>query len=310
LVLCSLAFFVTFVRATIKKTMSWNSPFVVVNPHLPTFARLDFGIVVKVAKDAFQFEIAKSVIWSLFQCLPLLSPPLSSNRSRTAYAIPTATHPSIRDSEPYLRWRLWKPKMLSKSSRQVQSSFYLFISCWYFWISCSFCWPLCFIETWTRLLSWPNEKNICSANSWVSTQGHLWGPYGAPWGKGTHVISIPQCLCLKHPRNLLQAAEAMGAISDPSSIPILKEFLTDPSRSVRETCEIAISKIDWDNSEEGRQHHTRLSDKSSLPEFVSFRLFQLSFLMSPVDLPLSTQPPPHLACFAALTKPKIYLNNP
>ena len=77
-------------------------------------------------------------------------------------------------------------------------------------------------------------------------------------------------------RNSLQAAEAMGAISDPSSIPILKAFLTDPSRSVRETCEIAISKIDWDNSEEGRQHHTRLSDQCSLPAFVSFRLCQLS----------------------------------
>lgn len=46
----------------------------------------------------------------------------------------------------------------------------------------------------------------------------------------------------------------MGAISDPLSISILKEFLTDSERTVRETCEIAIAKIEWDNSEEGQKH--------------------------------------------------------
>ncbi|TFK24999.1 deoxyhypusine hydroxylase [Coprinopsis marcescibilis] len=47
-----------------------------------------------------------------------------------------------------------------------------------------------------------------------------------------------------------EAAEAMGAISSLNSIPILEEFLSDPARAVRETCEIAIAKIRWDNSEE------------------------------------------------------------
>ncbi|KAG5648330.1 deoxyhypusine hydroxylase [Asterophora parasitica] len=51
-----------------------------------------------------------------------------------------------------------------------------------------------------------------------------------------------------------EAAEAMGAISVSTSVPILKEFLSDPERSVRETCEIAIAKIEWDNSEEGQKH--------------------------------------------------------
>ncbi|KAG8214566.1 Deoxyhypusine hydroxylase, partial [Butyriboletus roseoflavus] len=51
-----------------------------------------------------------------------------------------------------------------------------------------------------------------------------------------------------------QAAEAMGAISSTMSVPILREYLSDPNRSVRETCEIALAKIDWDNSEEGRKH--------------------------------------------------------
>jgi deoxyhypusine monooxygenase len=52
----------------------------------------------------------------------------------------------------------------------------------------------------------------------------------------------------------------MGAISDPSSVPVLNEFLADPERSVRETCEIAVAKIEWDNSEEGKKHHASLNE--------------------------------------------------
>ncbi|PCH39976.1 MFBC-like protein [Wolfiporia cocos MD-104 SS10] len=51
-----------------------------------------------------------------------------------------------------------------------------------------------------------------------------------------------------------EAAEAMGAISSTASIPLLQKYLTDSNRSVRETCEIALAKIDWDNSDEGRKH--------------------------------------------------------
>ena len=53
-----------------------------------------------------------------------------------------------------------------------------------------------------------------------------------------------------------QAAEAMGAISSESSIQILKRYLNDPNRSVRETCEIALAKIEWDSSPEGKTHHS------------------------------------------------------
>ena len=49
----------------------------------------------------------------------------------------------------------------------------------------------------------------------------------------------------------------MGAISSESSIPILKRYLNDSNRSVRETCEIALAKIEWDNSLEGRDHHSK-----------------------------------------------------
>lgn len=46
----------------------------------------------------------------------------------------------------------------------------------------------------------------------------------------------------------------MGAISASDSLPILKKYLDDAERTVRETCEIAIAKIEWDHSEEGKQH--------------------------------------------------------
>ena len=54
-----------------------------------------------------------------------------------------------------------------------------------------------------------------------------------------------------------EAAEAMGAISSAQSIPTLKEFLNDERREVRETCEIALAKVEWDNSEEGKAEMTK-----------------------------------------------------
>ncbi|TCD70887.1 deoxyhypusine hydroxylase [Steccherinum ochraceum] len=57
-----------------------------------------------------------------------------------------------------------------------------------------------------------------------------------------------------------EAAEAMGAISSETAIPVLKRFANDSNRDVRETCEIALAKIEWDNSEEGKKH---LKEKES-----------------------------------------------
>ncbi|TFK40526.1 armadillo-type protein [Crucibulum laeve] len=65
-----------------------------------------------------------------------------------------------------------------------------------------------------------------------------------------------------------EAAEAMGAISATESLPILKQYLSDPERSVRETCEIAIDKIEWDNSEEG-QKHLKSINEDSIPLYTS-----------------------------------------
>ncbi|KAF8635915.1 hypothetical protein AX15_000092 [Amanita polypyramis BW_CC] len=66
-----------------------------------------------------------------------------------------------------------------------------------------------------------------------------------------------------------QAAEAMGAISALDSIPALKEFLSDSERTVRETCEIAVARIDWEGSEEGRRHCSETSSESHIPLYTS-----------------------------------------
>jgi deoxyhypusine monooxygenase len=55
----------------------------------------------------------------------------------------------------------------------------------------------------------------------------------------------------------VKAAEAMGAISDPSSLPVLRKYLTHDNRAIRETAEIAVAKIEWDNSEEGKASATK-----------------------------------------------------
>jgi hypothetical protein len=35
-------------------------------------------------------------------------------------------------------------------------------------------------------------------------------------------------------------------------LPLLRKYTTDPAREVRETCEIAVGKIEFDHSEEGK----------------------------------------------------------
>jgi len=50
-----------------------------------------------------------------------------------------------------------------------------------------------------------------------------------------------------------EAAEAMGAISSPAALPILRKYVSeDPDVAIRETCHLAIHKIELDNSEAGR----------------------------------------------------------
>ncbi|KAF0455585.1 ARM repeat-containing protein [Gigaspora margarita] len=50
-----------------------------------------------------------------------------------------------------------------------------------------------------------------------------------------------------------EAAEALGAIGDLSSLDILEEYLHDENVVVRETCELAIAKIKYENGKNGQE---------------------------------------------------------
>ena len=54
-----------------------------------------------------------------------------------------------------------------------------------------------------------------------------------------------------------EAAEALGALSDSSALPILEKYLKDPEQVVRETCELAVAKI---------QHEMRVKEGKESPE--------------------------------------------
>jgi deoxyhypusine monooxygenase len=62
----------------------------------------------------------------------------------------------------------------------------------------------------------------------------------------------------------------MAAISLTTSLPVLKKYLNDSNRTVRETCDIAIAKIEWDHSEEGQQH---LSSITTEPQSATVSAF-------------------------------------
>ncbi|GAA6053138.1 hypothetical protein NBRC10513_000102 [Rhodotorula toruloides] len=49
------------------------------------------------------------------------------------------------------------------------------------------------------------------------------------------------------------AAEAMGAIGSEEALPALRKYLKHENPAIRETCEIAVDKIVFDNSEEGKK---------------------------------------------------------
>ncbi|WVQ79672.1 deoxyhypusine hydroxylase [Cryptococcus sp. DSM 104549] len=67
----------------------------------------------------------------------------------------------------------------------------------------------------------------------------------------SRVLSNPtgeHCSMVRH-----EAAEALGAIGAAESLPILRKYMEDENREVRETCEVAVGKIEFDLSEEGQK---------------------------------------------------------
>ncbi|KAM7216010.1 Armadillo-type fold [Rhypophila decipiens] len=112
-----------------------------------------------------------------------------------------------------------------------------------------------------------------------------------------------------------EAAEALGALGDASSMDVLRRFRDREGEEVvvKETCEIAIDRIEWENSEQRKKEKLQQSDFASVdpapplpqdektqtveelektlldttrPLFLRYRaMFALRDLASPPDLP-------------------------
>lgn len=73
---------------------------------------------------------------------------------------------------------------------------------------------------------------------------------------GNIAAAVPLCKVLEDlnedPMCRHEAAEALGALGDAASLDILKQFRERDGESVavKETCELAIDRIEWENSKE------------------------------------------------------------
>lgn len=56
-----------------------------------------------------------------------------------------------------------------------------------------------------------------------------------------------------------EAAEALGALGDASNLELLRRFRDREGEEVvvKETCEIAVDRLEWENSEQGKQEKLR-----------------------------------------------------
>ena len=66
------------------------------------------------------------------------------------------------------------------------------------------------------------------------------------------------CICVpQSPRYLVP--EALAAIADPEVLPLLREFISDPVQEVSDTCKIAVQKLEWEQSDDGKSEKDKLS---------------------------------------------------
>jgi deoxyhypusine monooxygenase len=62
-----------------------------------------------------------------------------------------------------------------------------------------------------------------------------------------------------------EAAEALGALGDTESLPLLQDYYkNDPLLEIRQTCELAIERINWENSKQGKEEQLQASAYSSI----------------------------------------------
>ena len=81
-----------------------------------------------------------------------------------------------------------------------------------------------------------------------------------------------------------QAGEALGALGQTSSLPLLEKYLRSDSQVIRETCELAIARIKWS--------HSKASPEEVLQQRYRLATILLTFT---VPIPPSTQPLPSLS---------------
>ncbi|KAK6464694.1 phycocyanin alpha-subunit phycocyanobilin lyase [Scheffersomyces coipomensis] len=102
------------------------------------------------------------------------------------------------------------------------------------------------------------------------------------------LISQSQQCMVRH-----EAAEALGALGDVDSLPLLEEyFKNDPQIEIRQTCELAIERIKWENSEKAKSETLEKSAFSSidpappLATDVESKIDKLQTILNDQDKPL------------------------
>jgi HEAT repeat protein len=82
-----------------------------------------------------------------------------------------------------------------------------------------------------------------------------------------------------------EAAEALGALGDLDSLALLKEFRNkeDEDVVITETCEIAIDRIEWENSEERKKEKLKQRFVNDIVPCSTIALLLLSLRSSSIN---------------------------
>lgn len=86
--------------------------------------------------------------------------------------------------------------------------------------------------------------------------------------KNLHAVPLLQSVLKREEEEPMvrhEAAEALGALGDKSSLELLRKYyLNDPSEVIRQTCELAIERIKWENSKARQEEVLGESQFSSI----------------------------------------------
>lgn len=116
--------------------------------------------------------------------------------------------------------------------------------------------------------------------------GQIKNLYAAPYLQNV-LKDVNQEVMVRH-----EAAEALGAIGDKDSLDLLKSYKKDdPSEEIRQTCELAIERINWENSSKPDEENLEKSQYTSIDpappmESSTSKIDKLQSLLNDQDLPL------------------------